>query len=297
MTATLSRHEDTARATYTVEPLRDREVIRSILLENPAYSAYALAQLDPALFDANDWYRSTGPSGSALVLHSRTGLGRALFSLGDVQALDSILALHPGPRFSFGSLYQDHRATVEKYFLMTRPQTMYRMAVTNESFRPVEGKARRLRGSDVRAVNRIYSADGGPAAYKPEHLEEGVYYGIEIDGRLRSIAGTHVVSRAEGVAVVGNVFTHPRWRGGGLATEVTSAVTQEVLEFCNLVVLTVEELNTPALSIYHKLGYRTQCTLHETPLIRKDPFGIAGFLRRTVAAWRGRGQGKEIVTR
>jgi GNAT superfamily N-acetyltransferase len=146
-------------------------------------------------------------------------------------------------------------------------------------------------------VNRIYSVEGGPAAYRPSHLEDGVYYGIEVDGRIRSIAGTHVMSRAEGVAVVGNVFTHPHWRGNGLATAVTSAVTQEVLSYCDLVVLTVEEQNAPALSIYLKLGYETECTLHETPLIRKDPFGAASLLRRTIAGWRGRGQRKEIVTR
>lgn len=297
MTATLSRGENAARATYTVEPLHDPEIIRAILATDRAYAAYALAQLDPAMFDSNEWFRSTSTNGSALLLHSRSGLGRALFALGDPEALDAALSLHPGPRFSFGSLYPEHRPAIENYFFITKPQTMFRMAVTRDSFRPVRGQARRLRASDVHAINRIYSIEGGAAMYKPRHLEEGVYYGIEIDGRIRAIAGTHVVSRTEHVAVVGNVFTHPRWRGGGLATEVTSAVTEEVLDYCDLVVLTVEEQNGPALSVYLKLGYATQCTLHETPLIRKDPFGVTSFLRRAVATWRGRGQRKEVVTR
>lgn len=297
MTATLSRGEDAARTTYTVEALRDREAIRGILVQNRAYAAYALAQLDPMMFDENEWYQSAGPSGNALLLHSRSGLGRALFAFGDPEALDVVLSLHPGPRFAFGSLYPEHRSVIEKYFVVTRPQTMYRMSVTKERFRPVSGEARRLRGADVEAVNRIYSLDGGPAAYRPNHLEEGVYFGIEAGGRLRSIAGTHVVSRSERVAVVGNVFTHPRWRGGGLATEATSAVTEEVLRYCDLVVLTVEEQNAPALNIYLKLGYETECTLHETPLIRKDPLGVTSLLRRAAAGWRGRREGKEIVTR
>lgn len=295
MTATLSRGEDAARAPYTVESLHSRAEIRPILQENRAYAAYALAQLDPQMFHENEWYRSTGPTGKALLLHSRSGLGRALFAFGDPQALDAALALHPGPRFVFGSLYPEHRQVIEKYFVVTKPQTMYRMSVTRESFKPVPSEARRLRGVDVHDVNRIYSIEGGATGYRPGHLEEGVYYGIEADGRMRSIAGTHVVSRSEGVAVVGNVFTHPRWRGGGLATAVTSAVTQEVLEYCDLVVLTVEEQNSPALNIYLKLGYETQCILHETPLIRKDLFGVASFARRLLAGWRGRSQGKEIV--
>lgn len=295
MTAALERSDDSTRTPYEIESLTDPSRIRPILQHNRAYAAYAIAQLDRQMFDDNEWYRSSGPAGSALVLHSRSGLGRAMFAIGEAAALDAALSLHPGPRFAFGSLYPDHRRVVEKYFVMTRPQTMFRMSVTKDSFNVVPGEARRLRGVDVAAVNRIYSVEGGPAAYRPSHLEEGVYYGIEVDGRIVSVAGTHVVSRAEGVAVVGNVFTHPRYRGGGLATEVTSAVTQEVLDYCDLVVLTVEEQNSPALNIYLKLGYETQCTLHETPLIRKDPIGATAWLRRTMASWRGRSEHKEIV--
>lgn len=296
MTAALERNDDAARTPYLVEELRDAGKIRAILQKNRAYSAYALAQLDPDMFHENEWYSVTGPTGSALLLHSRSGLGRAMFALGDTQALGAALSLHPGPRFAFGSIYPEHKPVVEKYFVMTRPQTMFRMSIMKGRFRPIEGKSRRLRGKDVNAVNLIYSIEGGPAAYRPGHLEEGVYYGIEMEGRIVSIAGTHVVSGTEGVAVVGNVFTHPRYRGGGLATEVTSAVTQEVLEYCDLVVLTVEEQNAPALNVYLKLGYETECTLHETPLIRKDPLGLGSFVRRTIAGWRGRDQRKEIVS-
>ncbi|MFQ5352461.1 MAG: GNAT family N-acetyltransferase [Candidatus Binatia bacterium] len=295
MTATLSRGEDTADARYTIEPLRDPARIRPILQTDRPYAAYALAQLDPKMFKLNEWYCASGPSGTALVLHSRSGIGRALFAVGDPQALDAALKLHPGPRFAFGSLYPEHRPIIERYFVVTRPQTMQRMSITKERFQPVDSPAIRLRGRDAPAVNRLYSVEGGPTAYRSSHLDEGAYYGVEVDGGLVAIAGTHVASAAEGVAVVGNVFTHPRYRGGGLATATTSAVTQEVLQYCDLVVLTVEEENVPALRVYNRLGYATECTLHETPLIRKDPFGLSSLLRRTFAGWRGRGQHKEVL--
>ncbi|MCH8814362.1 MAG: GNAT family N-acetyltransferase [Chloroflexi bacterium] len=295
MTATVSRGEETADTPYTVEPLRDPDEIRTILQADRPYAAYALAQLDPQMFKRNEWYRASGPSGTALVLHSRSGIGRALFAVGDPQALDAALKLHPGPRFAFGSLYPEHLPIIERYFVVTRPQTMHRMSITTERFQPVDGPARRLRGRDAPAVNRLYSVEAGPTAYRQNHLEEGVYYGVEADGRLVSIAGTHVASPAEGVAVVGNVFTHPRYRSGGLATATTSAVTQEVLQSCDLVVLTVEEDNEHALRVYDRLGYVTECTIHETPLIRKDPFGLSSLLRRMIAGWRGRGQRKEVL--
>ncbi len=297
MTATLSRGRDEARAEYLVQSLADPDEIRVLLEPEKAYAAYAIAQLEPRLFSQCDWYTSTGPAGRAVVLHSRSGLGRALFADGDGQALDAILSLHPGPRFSFGSLRLEHRHTVEKYFFFTRRQTMLRMAVTSDMFSPVEGAAVRLRGRDVPAVNRLYSSEGGGASYTAAHIEEGVYYGVLIDGKLASIAGTHVVSPSEGVAVVGNVFTHARYRGQGLAAIATSATTHELLERCPLVALTVEQDNDPAIRVYRTLGYETHCTLHETPLIRREPFGALSLARRLVAGWRGRAEGKEIVLR
>jgi predicted GNAT family acetyltransferase len=155
----------------------------------------------------------------------------------------------------------------------------------------------RLRGHDIGRINRLYSSEGGQMAYTSRHIDEGVYYGVIAQGKLVSIAGTHVHSPTERVAVIGNVFTHPRYRGGGLATIATSAVTHALLQHCDLVALTVESNNDPALAVYGKLGYRHICNLYETAAIRKDALGLVSGLRRLAADWRGRREGKEIMVR
>ena len=295
----VSREHPTAaaRAEYRITELSDPATIRRLLEPQRPYTAYALAQLDPSMFRRNKWYRSAGPNGQALLLHSKSPLGNALFALGDAAALDAVLSVHPGQRFAFGSLMLEHKAIVRKYFLMTRPQVMLRMTVEGDAFRPVETTAERLATSDIAAVNRLYSMEGGPTAYRTEHLDDAVYYGIYEGRDLISIAGTHIVSGAERIAVVGNVFTHPRYRGQGLAKATTSAVTRQLLEDCDLVALTVEEENEAAVAIYSGLGYETKCKLHETPVVRKEPIGAVSFVRRAIAGWRGRGEGKEVVTR
>jgi len=297
VTATLSRDRDYARSLYKIDRLSDPNAIRQLLLPDRAYSAYALAQLEPALFRQAEFYTASGREGAALLLHSRGGLGRALFALGHPAALEAALSLHPGPRFSFGSLRPEHRSAIQKYFVFTRPQTMLRMSVSPEAFRSVETRAVRLTGRDTSQINRLYASESGSSSYQPRHIDEGVYHGVFIDGFLVSIAGTHVVSYAEGVAVVGNVFTHPMYRGGGLATIATGATTAALLDRCPLVVLTVESGNEPAVRVYQRLGYEPKCTLHETPLIRKEPVGALSFVRRIFAARRGRTEGKEIVSR
>jgi ribosomal protein S18 acetylase RimI-like enzyme len=297
VTATLSRDREHAQSTYKIERVSDPSEIRKLIQPDQAYSAYALAQLDPALFRQAEWYAASGSDGRALLLHSRGGLGRALFALGDPAALEAALSLHPGPRFSFGSLRPEHRSAVQKYFVLTRAQTMLRMSVAPADFRSADNRAVRLTGRDISQVNRLYASESGSSSYQPRHIDEGVYHGVFIDGFLVSIAGTHVISYTEGVAVVGNVFTHPMYRGGGLATIATGATTAALLQRCPLVVLTVERENEPAVRVYQRLGYETKCTLHETPLIRKEPIGTLSAFRRLVAARRGRSEGKEIVSR
>jgi ribosomal protein S18 acetylase RimI-like enzyme len=294
----VSREGQAARAIFTVERVSDRAALRPLLEDDAAYSAYAIAQLDEKLFEANEWLLSRCSGGrQALLVHSRSGLGNALFATGDPQALDVALSLHPGPRFSFGSLRVEHRPVVEKYFILTRPQIMTRMQITAQTFQPIEGSEVRLGPAELDDVNNLYSIEGGPAAYRESHLVDGAYQGVFVGGYLVSIAGTHVVSRAERTAVVGNVFTHPRYRGHGFATVATSAVTAELLNYCDLVVLTVEAKNDPAVAIYTKLGYQAVCSLHETPLIRKEPLGAMSMTRRAIAGWRGRHDGNEVVIR
>jgi len=94
-------------------------------------------------------------------------------------------------------------------------------------------------------------------------VEDGIYYGIRVNGRLVSAAGTHVIDPAEGIAVVGNVMTHADFRGHDLAKMVTSAVTSELLTRVGDVALNVYADNTSAITAYLRLGYREHCRLTE----------------------------------
>jgi GNAT superfamily N-acetyltransferase len=298
VTATLSRSNEDSRAEFTVRRLGDPGTLRELLAPDRAYAAYAIAQLDPARFRQSEWLEAVGPGNAhGIVVHSNSGLGRALFADGDPRAVEVILSLHPGSRFTFGSLRPEHRLPAQRFFLLGRTSMMSRMVTSAEAFRPIDGPAIRLAATHIPEINRLYSLEGGPAYYRPAHLEDGVYCGVFENGRLVSIAGTHVVSDAEGVAVVGNVFTHPRYRGRGYGTAATGAVTTLLLQRCPLVVLTVEEGNDAALSVYKRLGYTHHCSLHESPLIRKEPLGVLSTTRRLLAGWRGRSAGNEVVTR
>jgi RimJ/RimL family protein N-acetyltransferase len=285
------------RYDYVVTALSDRDRIREILTPRVEYTAYALGQLEPGLFERTRWFLARGDTGTGLVLHSRGGLGDATFVLGDPDAIAAILSIHPGSTRTYATCQPHHLDALQRVYRLANQQPMMRMAVTRERFRPVpEPQAVPLSGYDIRRINGLYSSEGGPSYYVPEHIDAGLYRGILVDGRLVAVAGTHVVSRREGVAVVGNVFTHPRFRGRGYATAATSAVTQALLDCCDHVVLTVDPGNTPAVKAYQKLGYQEACRLVEASAMRRDPSGIGGFVRRLRAAIRGRGHDGAFVS-
>ncbi len=285
------------RLDYVVQPLTDPQAIRSILAPRVEYTAYALGQLEPALFPRTRWYYARGTTGTGLVLHSRGGLGDATFVMGDPDAVLAILTIHPGTAQTYATCQPQHLEALRRVYRLATQQPMIRMGVDRHSFAPVHEIATvALSGLDIRKLNSLYGSEGGPSYYVPDHIDNGVYRGVVRDGRLVAAAGTHVVSRHEGVAVVGNVFTHPSYRGHGYATAATSAVTEALLEYCDHVVLTVDPNNTPAVAAYARLGYREVCHLVEASAARRDPSGVGSALRRIRAAIRGRKYDGSLVT-
>jgi ribosomal protein S18 acetylase RimI-like enzyme len=295
-----ARARGARRAAYAVEELTDSISIRRILEARRVYAAYALGQLDDRLFGLVRCYRSRGSTGQALLLFSGGGLGNALFAMGETGALDALLRLHRGPRQNYATCQPEQLPILRRYFSLAQEQPMLRMVVTAGQFQPGDPPregvtTRRLRAPDVRALNQLYNSEGAPAYYTAAHVGEGLYYGVFERQRLVSVAGTHVVSEQWAIAVVGNVFTHPGFRGRGHARLATGTVTAELLRRCSDVVLTVDPGNTPAVSAYRRLGYREECQLLEAAVARKDLVGAGSWIARTIARYRGRRQGTELV--
>ena len=291
-------------AVHVVRRLDDREEIRRRLEEERIYAAYALAQLEAGAFEGSEWWLSQGDGGEALLMHSKAGLGNALVAFGDARALAAALSLHPGPQTTFATFRPEHLDVMRRFFFLAHSDPMLRMVVTRDSFQAapaLEAEAtgeivvRRLAEADIGRVNRLYRSEGSHMEYRAHHLRGAVYFGLFEDGRLASVAGTHSVARESGIALVGNVFTHPLYRDRRYGLRVTGAVTQALLETCPEVALTVHPENAPAVRAYARLGYQQDCEMIEAGASRKDILGLASLLRRLVARRRGRSPGEEIV--
>jgi RimJ/RimL family protein N-acetyltransferase len=242
----------------------DRDEIAAYLRTDRRYAAYALGDLDGASRGRCSWGIAYDDAGRpiALAMHHEGLIPQPLFLMGDADGCGEVLAEVITPHDAYFQGTRVHHAAVSRHYDLDPPVELLRMVVDANSFVPFAGPAERLTPADIADLNRLYQL-GFRAGFPPSVLEDGIYYGMRVRGRLVSAAGTHVLNVREGVAVVGNVMTHVDFRGHDFAKMVTSAVTSELLQRVPDVVLNVHADNTPAIAAYLRLGYGEYCRLTE----------------------------------
>jgi len=256
--AVAASHRSRARA------VSEREEIATFLRSDRRYAAYALGDLDGPNRGRASWgmaYDDTGRP-TALVMHHEGLVPQPLFLMGAPDGCRSILESVLKPRDAYVQGTELHEAAIRDLYELDAPVQMLRMVVDRETFAPFAGPAERLTALDIDDLNRLYQL-GFRAGFPPSVVEDGVYYGVRVRGRLVSAAGTHAINAREEVAVVGNVMTHTDFRGHDFAKMVTSAVTADLLDRVADVALNVHADNAPAVAAYTRLGYRTHCQLIE----------------------------------
>ncbi len=263
----------------------DRGLLRAFLETDRTWAAYAICDLDDREFRRTRWGAAfDGSEAIALALEYAGLTPQPLFVMGRNDGIEAILADVIRPRAAYVASLPEALPAVAAHYQVDRGAEMVRMWVDRTTFRPFPSNAQRLLPVEIGDLNKLYQL--GFASWLPASaIQEGVYYGIRVGGRLVAAAGTHVVSSDARLAVVGNVLTHIDFRGRGYATATTSAVTADLLRFCDEVVLNVRADNPPALQAYRKLGYREHVRFEERLAHRRGSTlaGIAAPFRRFLA--------------
>jgi RimJ/RimL family protein N-acetyltransferase len=273
--------------------LHNPDRLRQFLLTDRFFADYALGDLDPEHFQFTDWYgaEEDGELRAVMMLYNDL-TPPILFATGEARGIELILdRVVRLPQLSL-SIREEHLSIIEKHY-QTEPVPMLKMALEGPpSLRARSAKQSiaakdeiasssfglltmtRLDVSHMPLLEELYSYGGGDA-FRQRSLELGVFYGIFEDERLVSVAGTHIVSDAERIAALGNVMTHPDYRGRGLATMATSAVCEELfMRGIETIGLSVSRSNEAAIRVYEKIGFKRHVLFYEGAAIRieiKDP--------------------------
>lgn len=248
-----------------------------------------MGDLEPGLFEQCDWYgvsaggcETAGPDPSddrliqrqepelrnrlralALVFHGFTP--PVLFLMGDTDALRQIVLRQALPSIVYLNCREEHLAVAASTYGWDTLTPMWRMVLEAEPSDPEPAGCMLLDPSAAGGLVDLY-ATGGGEAFRPAQMERGVYYGIKAGGRIVAAAGTHIVSDTLSVAAIGNVFTHPEWRGRGLGEVVTRAVVAHLRRRgMRDIILNVSQSNHTAICLYERIGFRRHCSFFEGP--------------------------------
>jgi RimJ/RimL family protein N-acetyltransferase len=253
----------TARARLEVRPTTDRALLRAFLEQDRLFAAYAICDLDDREFQRTRWGVAISDGEPVAIALEYGGLTpQPLFVMGTNEGIAAVLRDVIKPRAAYLAARAEALEAVARSYRVDPGGQMIRMWVDREHFRPFPADVERLTPSASGDLNRLYQL--GFASWLPSAaITEGVYYGLRVRGRLVAAAGTHVISRDARLAVVGNVLTSVEHRGRGYAKATTAAVTAELLETCDQVVLNVRADNPPAIAAYRRLGYREHVRYEE----------------------------------
>jgi ribosomal protein S18 acetylase RimI-like enzyme len=244
--------------------LTDSTRLRSFLDTDRAWADYALGDLEPELFQHTEWLGVEEQGALIALAMIYRGLQPPIcFLMGEVCGVDEILnqAMRL-PEIGL-SVRDEHVPVLEKYYQITEACRMWKMALDVRDFRPVAGAVVDVTLADVPDLQALYAFGGGDA-FSPQEIERGIFCGIRQRDKIVAVAGTHVVSASGRIAALGNIMTHPDWRGRGLASMVTSAVVARLIDRgVSTIGLSVSRENHAAIRVYEKLGFKKHAAFHE----------------------------------
>jgi ribosomal protein S18 acetylase RimI-like enzyme len=263
-------------------------LVATLLADDPVWSAYAIADLQPAMTPYCRWFTHTDGDAHAVALIFDGLEPPVLFTKGDPMALAAALAGVALPTQVYLSVREEHAPVLAQWYDHRDQRHMWRMVWRERKWKtgnvlqqtasnrqslasqslnlpilPNGFQLRRLTGADVAAVKALF-AHGGlftPDAFAAHQVELGVFYGVEDEhGALAAVGGTHVVDYAAQLAAIGNMYTRPGCRGRGFASAVLGAIVASLqADGVTTIVLNVDHRNPDARRIYERFGFVVHC--------------------------------------
>ncbi|SBT41354.1 GNAT family N-acetyltransferase [Micromonospora auratinigra] len=249
----------------------DRAVLADLLGRDPVLHAYQLGDLDDFFWPYTSWYRRDDQV--ALLYHGVDLPTLLAFAppprTDDLAALLSDLAPVLPARL-WAHLSPGLDATLARWYERDDPAPHLRMALTDPArLARVAPAGQVLDRTDLPALHALYAAAYPQNWFDPRMIDTGQYVGIRDGAELVAVAGVHVWSPTWRVAALGNVTTHPRLRGRGLAGAAVAALCARLRDSVAHVTLNVRADNTAAVRLYQRLGFTAVADFVECGLRRR----------------------------
>lgn len=248
--------------------LTSKNEIFNALIEHPERHIYELGDLDDGYFAYTTWYAWGVNTVEAIALVYTGQEPATLIAIEDssdsasVKLLDAILSdlprelnahVSPGLVQVFETLYSVRSR--EEHLKMIRLPAAVEAQAAPETPLPSGMSVARLAREHIGELRELYAVSYPHNWFDPDMFANSLYYGVRHGSTLVAASGTHVYSKAYGVAALGNITTHPHYRGRGLATAVSAALCDALSRRVEHIGLNVQADNHAAIAVYRKLGF------------------------------------------
>ena len=249
--------------------LHNKHRIEAFLRKNVYLHIYSIGDLDDFFWPDTLWYGwEQGGEIQAVALLYTASDDPTLLALSDRQDVMSELVLsifHILPERFYAHLSPRVAEAVEQQCQIESYVKHYKMGLRNAV--PLQvidcSQAVRLTENDLVDMLGLYE-EGYPGNwFNARMLQTKQYFGLRLKNRLLSVAGIHVYSEKYKVAALGNIVTHPDYRGKGFGKSVTAGLCQSLAGHVDNIGLNVKADNIPAIAMYEKLGFDIVGTYYE----------------------------------
>lgn len=247
---------------------RDKEEIFNFLSADPELNLYLIGDMDDFFWPFTIWY----------ALYEKAILRSiALFYKGtDPPAL--LLFYKGDPHFAVNLLRSIKPSLPEKFNVHLSPGLIelfgseniiknygqnFRMILKKEPKLVNDDNIRKLTVSDLPAIEEFYRISYPENWFTEKMVETGKYFGYYSGEKLVGVSGVHVWSAKYSIAALGNISTHPEYRGRGIAFKLTSFLCSDLRKDARTIGLNVRSDNKAAIKCYENAGFEINCLYDE----------------------------------
>lgn len=248
--------------------LHDKNEIETLLRQNTFLHLYSIGDLDDSFWRHTTWYGLHEDTLKQVVLiYTGSDLPVLLGLTVEPNLMTRLLRsiIHLLPRRIYTHLSGNLAQIFAEDYQVQSHGLHNKMALTNSQFLTKfdTSEVVQLTVEDADEIAEFYHVSYPENWFDSRMLATGYYYGIRCGNTLVSIAGVHVYSPQYKVAALGNIATHPQFRGQGLSKKVVAKLCQELLQTVDYVGLNVKADNAIAIRCYEKLGFEWIATYEE----------------------------------
>jgi len=251
-----------------LQVLHDKTTILSFLKKNSGLQIYSIGDLDDFFWPKTIWYALKDADTIKSIALMYVGMdtptllsfynGESQFSYQLIERIKHILPVKFNAHLSSGLLDIFGQQNILEYYGLD-----YKMILTKEASNPNDKNIRILSIEDLAIIKELYSVSYPQNWFDSRMLETNKYYGYFINNKLVGVSGIHVFSEEYKVAGLGNIATHPDYRGKQIGYKLTSALCFDLQKRVDFIGLNVRSDNEYAIKCYKKIGFEIIGTYEE----------------------------------